>query len=80
MLHSPVIDVIIDNPPAGDPTKHRHELLHRIFANGLIRIETPETLTVPRSAVLATGAEPLVYVVKAGRGVRAARGETRARG
>ena len=59
------IRVVIDNPPAGDPAKHRHELLHRVFANGLIRIETPETLTVPRSAVLATGAEPVVYVVKA---------------
>ena len=59
------IRVVIENPPAGDPAKHRHELLHRVFANGLIRIETPETLTVPRSAVLATGAEALVYVVKA---------------
>ena len=58
------IRVVIDNPLAGDPAKHRHELLHRVFANGLIRIETPETLTVPRSAVLAAGAEPLVYVVK----------------
>ena len=59
------IRVVIDNPPVGDPTKHRHELLHRVFASGLIRIETPETLTVPRAAVLATGAAPLVYVVKA---------------
>lgn len=58
------IRVVIDNPPAGDPAKHRHELLHRVFANGLIRIETPETLTVPRSAVLATGTESIVYVVK----------------
>ena len=58
------IRVVIDNPIVGDPTKHRHELLHRVFANGLIRIETPETLTVPRSAVLATGADPTVYVVK----------------
>ena len=59
------IRVVVENPPAGDPAKHRHELLHRVFANGLIRVETPETLTVPRSAVLAAGAEPLVYVVKA---------------
>ena len=58
------IRVVIDNPPVGDPMKHRHELLHRVFASGLIRIETPETLTVPRAAVLATGAAPLVYVVK----------------
>ena len=62
------IRVVIDNPLAGDPGKHRHELLHRVFANGLIRVETPATLLVPRTAVLATGAEPLVYVVKEGGG------------
>ncbi len=59
------IRVVIDNPHVGDPARHRHELLHRVYANGVIRVETPETLTVPRSAVLATGANPLVYVVKA---------------
>ena len=59
------IRVVIDNPHVGDPAKHRHELLHRVYANGLIRVETPETLTVPRAAVLAAGAQPLVYVVKA---------------
>ncbi len=58
------IRVVIENPIVGDPAKHRHELLHRVFANGLIRIETPETLTVPRSAVLAIGADPIAYVVK----------------
>ena len=59
------IRVVIDNPLVGDPANHRREILHRVYANGLIRVETPETLTVPRSAVLATGAEQLVYVVKA---------------
>jgi Cu(I)/Ag(I) efflux system membrane fusion protein len=58
------IRVIIENPHVGDPAKHRHELLHRVFADGFIKIETPETLTVPRSAVLAAGAEPVVYVAK----------------
>jgi Cu(I)/Ag(I) efflux system membrane fusion protein len=64
MTRTARIRVIIDNPPAGDPAKHRHELLHRVYANGLIRVETPETLTVPRAAVLATGAEARVYVAK----------------
>ena len=59
------IRVVIENPLVGDPKKHHRELLHRVFASGLIRVETPETLTVPRAAVLATGAEPLVYVLKA---------------
>ncbi len=59
------IRVVLDNPHVGDPAKHRYELLHRVYANGVIRVETPETLTVPRAAVLATGAQPLVYVAKA---------------
>ena len=29
------IRVVIDNPPVGDPAKHRHELLHRVYANGV---------------------------------------------
>jgi Cu(I)/Ag(I) efflux system membrane fusion protein len=64
MTRTARIRVVIDNPSAEDPAKHRHELLHRVYANGLIRVETPETLTVPRAAVLATGAEALVYVAK----------------
>ena len=58
------IRVVLENPLVGDEGKHRRELLHRIFASGVVRIEIPETLTVPRSAVLATGVRPLVYVVK----------------
>lgn len=58
------IRVVIENPHIGDPAKHRHELLHRVFANGVIRIDTPETLTIPRTAVLVNGSQPLVYVAK----------------
>lgn len=58
--------VVIENPYVGDPAKRRRELLHRVYADGFIQVETPETLTVPRSAVLAGGGAPLAYVDKGG--------------
>jgi Cu(I)/Ag(I) efflux system membrane fusion protein len=58
------VRVVLDNPNVSDPTKHRHELLHKIYADGRIRVETDPVLTIPRGAVLSTGAEPLVYVAK----------------
>jgi len=61
------IRVILDNPLAVDPGKHRRELLHKVYADGRIRVETEPLLTVPRSAVLSPGGEPLVYVVKSER-------------
>ena len=58
------VRVILDNPHVGDPAKHRHELLHKVYADGRIKVETEPVLTVPRSAVLSPGGDPLVYVVK----------------
>jgi Cu(I)/Ag(I) efflux system membrane fusion protein len=58
------IRVVLENPPANDPSAHRHELLHRVFAEGRIKVETPPVLTVLRSAVLSPGGTPMVYVVK----------------
>lgn len=58
------IRVVLDNPPSGDAEKHRHELLHKLYADGRIHVETEPLLTVPRSAVLSPGGDPLVYVVK----------------
>jgi len=40
----------------------RRELMHRVFAEATVKVETPEVLAVPRSAVLATGTRTLVYV------------------
>jgi len=42
------------------------KLLHRVTATGLVRIETADTLIVPRTAVLHTQVKPLVYVDKGG--------------
>ncbi|HEX8312597.1 MAG TPA: efflux RND transporter periplasmic adaptor subunit [Chthoniobacteraceae bacterium] len=55
--------VILDNPLA-EGGGHRRQLLHKVYARGLIHVEHPETLTVPRTAVLSAGGEPLAYVAK----------------
>ncbi len=60
------IRVVIENPHVGDPARHRHELLHNVYADGYINIETPETLLVPRSAILNSGHEATAYVDKGG--------------
>jgi Cu(I)/Ag(I) efflux system membrane fusion protein len=57
------IRVILDNPLA-EAGRHERELLHKVYATALIHVEQPEVLTVPRSAVLSPGGEPLVYVEK----------------
>lgn len=48
------IRVILDNPD--------RRLLHRQTAYGHIVVRSPDTLVVPRSAVLFTQANPLVYI------------------
>lgn len=40
----------------------RRELLHRLYADGMIELEAPTVLTVPRSAVIETGPDAVVYV------------------
>jgi membrane fusion protein, copper/silver efflux system len=62
------IRVVLDNPLSKEPGKHRHELLHKLYAEGRIITESAPTLTVPRSAVLWPAGKPVVYVVK-GEGV-----------
>jgi membrane fusion protein, copper/silver efflux system len=62
------IRVVLDNPLSKEPGKHRHELLHKLYAEGRILTESAPTLTVPRSAVLWPAGKPMVYVVK-GEGV-----------
>jgi Cu(I)/Ag(I) efflux system membrane fusion protein len=56
------IRVVLDNPMVGDPGKHRHELLHKTYAEGRITVQSEPVLTVPRSAVLSPGGAPFVYV------------------
>ena len=52
------VRVELDNPLVNG----RRELLHRLYADGAVKVEIPAVLTVPRSAVLKTGPESVVYV------------------
>jgi len=38
------------------------ELFHKVYAEGLLKIDNPPVLSVPRSAVIQTGAQAVVYV------------------
>lgn len=44
----------------------RRLLLHRLYADGLVHLEAPEVLTVPRTAVIETGPQAVVYVDQGG--------------
>ena len=44
----------------------RRELLHRLYADGMVEIEAPSVLTVPRSAVIQTGPDAVVYIDRGG--------------
>ena len=44
----------------------RRELLHRLYAAGAVQVESSDVLTVPRSAVMETGPEAVVYVDQGG--------------
>ena len=56
------VRVELDNPLVDG----RRELLHRLYADGMVELEAPEVLTVPRSAVIQTGPEAVVYVDQGG--------------
>jgi Cu(I)/Ag(I) efflux system membrane fusion protein len=42
----------------------RRELLHKLYADGAVKVETPDLLTVPRSAVIQTGPDAVAYIDK----------------
>jgi Cu(I)/Ag(I) efflux system membrane fusion protein len=44
----------------------KRELLNRLYADGMVELEAPMVLTVPRSAVIATGPEAVVYIDHSG--------------
>lgn len=56
------VRVELDNPLVNG----RRELLHRLYADGMIELEAPAALTVPRSAVIQTGADAVVYIDQGG--------------
>ncbi len=58
MTRTARVRVVIDNP--------KGKLLHRQTATGSIAIKTADTLQIPRSALVLTRDQPLVYVDKSG--------------
>ena len=44
----------------------RRLLLHRLYADGVVHLDAPEVLTIPRSAVIETGPEAVAYVEQGG--------------
>ena len=56
------VRVELDNPVVNG----RRALMNRLYADGTVKINTPSVLTVPRSAVIETGPEAVVYVDKGG--------------
>lgn len=56
------VRVELDNPLVNG----RRVLLHRLYADGAVSVAAPPVLTVPRSAVMETGPESVVYVDQGG--------------
>ncbi|MES2659986.1 MAG: efflux RND transporter periplasmic adaptor subunit [Verrucomicrobiota bacterium] len=44
----------------------RRELLHKLYADGAVQVDAPAVLTIPRSVVIQTGPEAVVYIDKGG--------------
>ncbi len=60
------IRVELDNPLVERDGRPRRELFHRLYAEGLVRVEVPDVLAIPRSAVLSSAGQALAYVDKGG--------------
>ncbi|HWB04893.1 MAG TPA: efflux RND transporter periplasmic adaptor subunit [Verrucomicrobiales bacterium] len=51
---------------ANPPVDGRRPLLHRLYADGAVKVDAPDTLTIPKPALLQTGPEAVVYVDQGG--------------
>ena len=56
------VRVDLDNPLVEENGRMRRTFLHRLFAEASVQIAAPETLVVPRAAVLWPGGQPRVFV------------------
>ena len=56
------VRVELPNPPING----KRELLNRFYADGTVELAAPAVLTVPRSAVIETGPQAVVYVDQGG--------------
>jgi membrane fusion protein, copper/silver efflux system len=58
------VRVELDNPVMAGDGKPQRELLHKTYAEGVVKVEIPDVLLIPRSAVLSPGRRPIIYVEK----------------
>lgn len=56
----------IPNPVVTRDGQSRRELLHKVYAEATVSVDIPESLAIPRSAVLSPGGRPVVYVDRGG--------------
>ena len=56
------VRVELPNPRIGEGAEARREIPHRVFGEGVVHVEAPAVLTVPRTAVLNAGNGSVVYV------------------
>ncbi len=66
MTRSARVRVELQNPLITVQGKARRELLHKTYAEAVVRLDTPEVLALPRTAVLHTGDRTVAYVDKGG--------------
>ncbi|HMJ65547.1 MAG TPA: efflux RND transporter periplasmic adaptor subunit [Candidatus Binatia bacterium] len=64
MTRSAKARVELQNPLMTVDGKPRRELLHKTYGEAVVKVEIPDVLAVPRSAVLSPGRKPVVYVEK----------------
>jgi len=61
MTRSARVRVELANPMVEENGRKRRALLHKMYADGAVKLEAPAALTVPRTSVLSAG-KPFVYV------------------
>jgi membrane fusion protein, copper/silver efflux system len=61
MTRSAKVRVELPNPLIEEDGRRRRLLYHRMYADGVVKLQIPNVLALPRSAVLSAG-EPAVYV------------------
>lgn len=62
MKRAAKVRVVLENPFAGDGDARRRLLSHKLFAEGEVALDAPETQVIPRSAVVWPGGQPRVFV------------------
>lgn len=56
------VRVELKNELIGEGASARREIPHRVFGEGLVHVDVPDVLAIPRTAVLDPGTGPVAYV------------------